>query len=115
MTKNHLKHYTIGSHILNRSFVSTSKERSIAQVFAGNVLQETSVSVVLKYIIKQNQTAIDIEHMSTVEDEKEVLILPFSVFRIKNRNEKTETNCVEIELEECEDRESKFYTIDDIL
>jgi hypothetical protein len=113
MTTNHLKHYTIGAHILNRSFVSTSKDPSIAQMFAGNILQETSnlhgltsVSVLLKYIIKQNETAIDIEHMSTVEDEKEVLILPFSVFRIKNRIENNAEKCyIEIDLEECEDNE----------
>jgi hypothetical protein len=106
MTKNHLKHYTVGAHILNRSFVSTSKDRSIAQMFAGNSLQETSVPVLLKYRIKQNQTAIDIEYMSTIRDEKEVLILPFSVFRVKNRIENNaERGLVEIDLEECEDNE----------
>jgi hypothetical protein len=86
--------------------VSTSKDRSIAQVFAGNSLHETSVPVLLKYIIKQNQTAIDIEHMSTIQDEQEVLILPFSVFRIKNQIETNgEPRLVEIDLEECEDNE----------
>jgi hypothetical protein len=116
MTTNHLKHYTIGAHILNRSFLSTSKDRSIAQMFAGNILEETSdphglasVPVLLKYIIKQNETAIDIEHMSMVQDEEEVLILPFSVFRITNRIENNAEMCstilVEIDLEECEDNE----------
>ncbi|CAF1138868.1 unnamed protein product [Rotaria sp. Silwood1] len=120
MTRNDLERYTIGTHILNRSFVSTSKNPSVAKMFADNseqnILQQTSdhhdlvqVSVLLKYTIKQNQTAIDIEHISTVEDEKEVLILPFSVFQIKDRIDNSPKLCppvlVEIELEECEDGE----------
>ncbi|CAF2850049.1 unnamed protein product, partial [Rotaria sp. Silwood2] len=120
MTRNDLEHYTAGTHILNRSFVSTSKNPSVAKVFADNreqnILQQISdhhdlvqVSVLLKYTIKQNQTAIDIEHISMVEDEKEVLILPFSVFQIKDRIDNSPKLCppvlVEIELEECEDGE----------
>ncbi|CAF3050619.1 unnamed protein product [Rotaria sp. Silwood2] len=120
MTRNDLEHYTIGTHILNRSFVSTSKNPSVAKVFADNreqnMIQQISdhhdlvqVSVLLKYTIKQNQTAIDIEHISMVEDEKEVLILPFSVFQIKDRIDNSPKLCppvlVEIELEECEDGE----------
>ncbi|CAF0979381.1 unnamed protein product [Rotaria sordida] len=107
MTENDLKHYSIGNHILNRSFVSTSKNRSVAQMFTGNG-QETlaNISVLLKYTTNQNQTAIDIEHLSTIKDEKEVLILPFSVFQVKDRIEHNPKMSppvlVEIELEECE-------------
>ena len=108
MTENDLKNYSIGNHILNRSFVSTSKNRSVAQIFADNS-QETSgkISVLLKYTIKQNRTAIDIEHISTIQDEKEALILPFAVFQIKDRIENNPNTSppvlVEIDLEECED------------
>ncbi|CAF3540767.1 unnamed protein product [Rotaria sp. Silwood2] len=110
MTENDLKRYSIGTHILNRSFVSTSKNRSVAQMFAGNSLQTlTKVSVLLKYTTKQNNTAIDIEHLSMVKDEKEVLILPFSVFQIKdviqNNPKMSPPALFEIELEECEDNE----------
>ncbi|CAF1205092.1 unnamed protein product [Rotaria sp. Silwood1] len=81
MTRIDLEHYTIGTHILNRSFVSIPKNRSVGQTFADNsqqnVLQQTSdhhdlvqVSVLLKYTIKQNQTAVDIEHISMIEDQK---------------------------------------------
>jgi len=110
MTENDLKHYTIGNHVLNRSFVSTSKNRSVAQLFAGNSEQTLpKVSVLLKYTTKQKQTAIDIEHLSTIKDEKEVLILPFSVFKIKDRIENHPSTstliAVEIDLEECEDDE----------
>lgn len=117
MKKDDLECYSIGNHILNRSFVSTSKNRSIAQLFAdsGHLGDTTDhhdsekIPVLLKYTTKQNQTSIDIEHISMIPDEEEVLILPFSVFQVKDRIE----NCqnvsspmlVEIVLEESEDNE----------
>jgi hypothetical protein len=109
MTENYLKDYSIGKHVLNRSFVSTSKDLAVAQMFTDSSGQSLEVSVLLKYTIKLNQTAIDIEHIATIQDEQEVLILPFSVFQVKNKIE----NCpnmgssilVEIDLEECEDDE----------
>ncbi len=80
-----------------------------------NTSNVINIPVLLKYTIKQNKTGIDIEHLSMIRDEEEVLILPFSVFKIKNRIE----NCssmllpmlVEIDLEEYEDNQkekSKF-------
>ncbi|CAF1590806.1 unnamed protein product [Rotaria magnacalcarata] len=110
MTKKDLEKYTIGSHILNRTFVSTSFNRSVAQLFAGNSQQTSAkVSVLLKYITKQNKTAINIQHMSTMQDEQEVLILPFSVFQVKDKIENNPNMSppvlYEIDLEECEDDE----------
>jgi len=115
MNEKDLECYLISNHILNRSFVSTSKNREVAKLFAGrqeNISTKTSnrydlteIAVLLKYTIKQNQTAIDIEHMSEIPDEEEVLILPFSVFQIKNRFENRAEMLVIIELEECEDDE----------
>ena len=65
------------------------------------------MSVLLRYTIKQNRTAIDIQNMSMVTDEEEVLILPFSVFQVKDRIQNYlniySTVSVEIILEECED------------
>ena len=117
MKENDLNCYSIGNHILNRSFVSTSKNLSIAQLFADNTHlggtsddhDLTQVPVLLKYTIKQNQTGIDIEHISMKPDKEEVLILPFSVFQVKDRIENCPNMCspvlVEIYLEECEDNE----------
>ncbi|CAF4527786.1 unnamed protein product [Rotaria sp. Silwood2] len=110
MKENDLKDYIIGKHVLNRSFVSTSKNRKTAQLFADNSQQTlTQVSVLLKYTIKLNQTAIDIEDISTIQDEEEVLVLPFSVFKIKNiienRPNMSSPMLIEIDLEECEDNE----------
>ncbi|CAF4044787.1 unnamed protein product [Rotaria magnacalcarata] len=115
MTENDFKNYTIGNHILNRAFVSTSKDRSIAELFAGNGTQTSAqISVLLKYTTKQNKTAIDIEPLSTIQDEEEVLILPFSVFQVKDRIENSSNMSspalYEIDLEECEDDEETNNT-----
>jgi hypothetical protein len=84
MTQNHFKYYSIRNHILNRSFLSTSKDRSIAHIFADDNQQQTSnqynsakISVLLKYKIKLNQTAIDIEHKGCL-----ISFDPLFIFRI---------------------------------
>ncbi|CAF1482443.1 unnamed protein product [Didymodactylos carnosus] len=121
MKQNDLKPYRIGNYILNKSFMSTSKALSIAQLYANNspdsILGGTSnyhdraevSSVILKFTIKQDETAVDIKHMSMVPDEEEVLILPFSVFRVKdtieNGGDTDSPGLIEIDLEECEDSE----------
>ena len=123
MNEDDLKYYSIGNYILNKSFVSTSKDLIVAQTFANNreesVLKKTTtdfhdqrkVSVIFIYTIKQNGTAIDTKDLSMIEDEEEVLILPFSVFQIKDKIENWENTCfpelVEIYLEQCEDNEQK--------
>ncbi|CAF1278323.1 unnamed protein product [Adineta steineri] len=117
MNRNDLKYYTIGNYILNRSFVSTSKKRSVAQAFAGDESlvgisdqhQSTEVPVLMKYTITQNHSAIDIAAISTIQDEEEILILPFSVFKvidkIENYSNMSLPVLVEIDLEEYEDNE----------
>ena len=72
--ENQLKSYSVGNYILNKSFVSTSKNRSVAQVFAQNVYDPPLIPVLLNYTTKQNQTAIDIQELSTIPDEEKVLI-----------------------------------------
>lgn len=113
MQRHDLEKYRVGYSIMNRSFVSTSKYRSVAQIFAGtNEDDDTKVSVMFRYQIKQNRTAMNIEHFSTIRDEREVLILPFGVFRVKNfvENDPNMSPPVqfEVDLEECEDPMEKF-------
>ncbi|CAF1065720.1 unnamed protein product [Rotaria sordida] len=118
ITQHDLDEYRINQHILNRSFLSTSIDRQVAEMFAGESQQShmrythqshrpLQYSCLCKYFIKQNSTAISIESLSTRPDEKEILIIPFSVFKVTNikRNYPTSTSTIsiEIELEECED------------
>ena len=120
VTQHDLDQYLKNQHILNRSFLSSSSDRSVAKMFAGEGQQSKmrytpgrhdalQYSCLCQYFIKQNSTAMNIEKLSMRPDEKEVLILPFTVFkvvRIKQNmsDDSTASISIEIKLEECEDR-----------
>ncbi|CAF3984753.1 unnamed protein product, partial [Rotaria sordida] len=119
ITQHDLKQYKLDQHILNRSFLSATIDHPVAEMFAGegeqSKMRYTSkdhrslqYSCLCKYLIKQNSTAINIESLSTNPYEREILILPFSVFKVVNikRNYLDDPKAsisIEIELEECED------------
>ncbi|CAF1304118.1 unnamed protein product, partial [Rotaria sordida] len=119
ITQNDLNQYLSNQHILNRSFLSTSIDREVAEMFAGEGQQSKmrytpknhcalQYSCLCQYLIKQNSTAINIQSLSTRPDEKEILILPFTVFKVKAikqnyLDDPTASISIEIELEECED------------
>ncbi len=127
-----LHKYIVGSKILTTSFLSTTKDKQIAEIYAAKYTgfnfkkserswksyfegRSREVSVFYFYTLKTHQSAFDIEHISEVQDEKEVLILPFTAFYVKavrklpiNNNIEAEQNnvrMVEIELEECDDEQ----------
>ena len=121
ITQNDLNQYQLNQHILNRAFLSTSKNPSVAQMFAG-VGQQSQMrytpphqdysplqySCLCRYLIKQKSTAINIQSLSARPDEEEVLIIPFSVFKVIDikqhfQRDRTAPISIEIELEECED------------
>ena len=94
LTRDDLDRYVVNSKILTKSFLSTSKLQDIAHVFSGNAqaqfLRRTPdreaihIAVMCTYVTRNNGTALDIETISErASDEKEVLILPFSVFRVQ--------------------------------
>ncbi|CAF4596147.1 unnamed protein product, partial [Rotaria sp. Silwood2] len=119
ITQNDLDQYLSNQHILNRSFLSTSIDREVAEMFAGEGQQSKmrhtpkdhcalQYSCLCQYLIKQNSTAINIQSLSTRPDEKEILILPFAVFKViaikrNHLDNPTASISIEIELEECED------------
>ncbi|CAF3646700.1 unnamed protein product [Rotaria sp. Silwood1] len=119
ITQSDLNQYQLNRHILNRAFLSTSVDRQVAEMFAGEGQQSQmrytpkghcalQYSCLCQYSIKQNSTAINIQNLSTRPDEKEVLIIPFTVFKVMaiKRNyldDPTASISIEIELEECED------------
>ncbi|CAF2645489.1 unnamed protein product [Rotaria sp. Silwood2] len=119
ITQNDFNQYQLNQHVLNRTFLSTSTDRQVAAMFAGEGQQSQmrytpnnhcalQYSCLCQYLIKQNSTAMDIQSISTRPDEKEILIIPFSVFKVMKikRNyldDSTASISIEIELEECED------------
>ncbi|CAF2115691.1 unnamed protein product [Rotaria magnacalcarata] len=108
ITKEDLYRYVVGSRVLNTAFLSTSKNRVVAEIFAGIKEHETSsthdpanIHVLSIYNIRNQRTAYDIEQLSNIQMEDEVLIFPFSAFCV-TRVEKKFNGSVEIELNECD-------------
>ncbi|CAF1563727.1 unnamed protein product [Didymodactylos carnosus] len=108
-----LKQYKVGSHVMNKSFLSTTKTRGIAEQFAfkseswqNSDEKKIKLSTLCTYEIKKDRSGLDIEHISEYPHEKEVLILPYSAFKvIKIQMTNAITNNgieVEIELTECD-------------
>jgi hypothetical protein len=103
ITGNDLKQYKIGTRILTKTFSSSSKKLDIALGFLTNNHHENDrLSTICTYDIRNDMTALDIQHISLFEYE-EVLILPYSAFKIIDiQINKDKQPNVEIRLKECE-------------
>ncbi|CAF0985948.1 unnamed protein product, partial [Didymodactylos carnosus] len=114
MTENDLNQYQIGCQIMNLTFLSTSKNRKVAEIFSGaeaqsslrKTLEQTPIQkpVMCQYKIRNIRTALNIELMSIVPEEEEVLITPFATFKVTSvKRHDPITNpsvLIEIEFEE---------------
>ena len=104
ITDSDVKQYKIGTRILTKTFSSTSKRLAVASGFLNqNPENNDRLSTICVYEIRNRRTALDVEHISVFKAEKEVLILPYSAFKIidiKMNNDKIPA--VEINLKECE-------------
>ena len=78
--------YEVGEVICNKTFLSTSENRQIAEVFSGwnDPKQEDEIAVICELHINNVGTGLDIEEISEFPDEKEVLIIPMSYFIVAN-------------------------------
>lgn len=105
-----LNFYKIGAKIINRCFLSTTKDRQFAEEYVRvdheDRTQEYQVPVLFLFEIRQKRTALDIEHLSEFPNEKEVLILINKIFKVIRVTSKL-NSIVEIEL-----RESKSTRVD---
>ncbi|CAF1147047.1 unnamed protein product [Didymodactylos carnosus] len=100
ITNDDLKQYKIGTRILTKTFSSTSKEMSVARRFVSSSGGDHRFDAICIYEIRNQNTALDIEKVSIYEDEQEVLILPYSAFKIIDiRRDESQ---IEINLKECE-------------
>ncbi|CAF1370704.1 unnamed protein product [Rotaria sp. Silwood1] len=104
ITNNDLKQYNRGTRILTKTFSSTSKQKDVALGFLrDNSGTDDRLSTICVYEIRNERTALDIEHISLFQDEKEVLILPYSAFKIIDiKQYENGSPRVEIKLKECE-------------
>ncbi|CAF1647888.1 unnamed protein product, partial [Didymodactylos carnosus] len=101
MTSDQLNKYKIDLEILNRTFLSTSKDRTVADRFSGkDEATDSQLSVLFQYNITNSIVALDVEKLSTNSDEQEVLITPYALFKINDIKQHSDSNSVEIILEE---------------
>jgi hypothetical protein len=119
-----LQKYRSTPLFMTKSFLSSSIDRKVAELFVyrQEIAQQQNVSpervrvdgrfikvwILCIYHIKYRRTALYIENSSQYPDEGEVLIMPYSVFRVRNVKEITPASLAnhhvvtQIELEECQ-------------
>jgi hypothetical protein len=102
MPKHKLDHYKVDSCIITTTFISTSKKPAVAEAFGDKSVPNLAThSFFCTYnIVNDGRTAIDISNLSKHPEEEEVLILPYSSFRITKIEEKHERTNIYLE-EQC--------------
>jgi hypothetical protein len=104
ITNDDFKQYKIGTRILTKTFSSASKQQKVALGFLDeNLDRNDRLNTICIYQIRNQRTALDIEEISIFKHEEEVLILPYSAFKIfdiQKKNQKSPQ--IEITLKECE-------------
>ncbi|CAF3921516.1 unnamed protein product [Rotaria sp. Silwood1] len=97
-----LDQYKEGKSILTRTFLSSSTDQAIAQNFLMNhsLELESNHQVICTYHIRDPCQAIDVHTISTYPNEKEILIIPFTTFKITSVKKNLD-GVSYIELDEC--------------
>ena len=114
LTQQDLQTYTVGKRLLNKSFLSSSIDRKVAENFAGvdnsdalrrntnhDLIQYTTICT---YTITNHNTALNISSISEFPDEKEILIMPLCAFQVKSVTQLGDDSKihVQIDLVECQ-------------
>lgn len=81
-----------GSKISNRTFLSTTQERTIAEEYIRNCNTSDQHVVMMIFQIRHSYTALDVQHISEFPHEKEILIMFDSVFEITDIIQKDNNN-----------------------
>jgi hypothetical protein len=90
MTENDIKAYKWAQNckdylLETRTFQSTSKCKAVAEAFSDLGPGSTKTSVILTYIFKEKcSTAIDLNGLTNFDDEEEVLLFPFTTFKVES-------------------------------
>ncbi|CAF3372991.1 unnamed protein product [Rotaria socialis] len=107
ITQKDIKSYVVGSIVLTRSFLSTSKTREVAEMYLKFTDSAVRPPVLCIYTVKNTRSSLNITTMSKFVDEEEVLIVPFTAFEVVAVHENVkaifhdEQQLCVIELAEC--------------
>lgn len=88
------------SIIETRTLQSTSKDRAVADMFADLPFSDgTQISVIIRYKFTQTcPTAISLDGVSHFSSEEEILLLPFTLFRVTSIKECSTTTILQYEI-----------------
>jgi hypothetical protein len=110
MTEKDERTYVRDSIVMNKSFSSSSKSPKIAHDFLQTDTHKrpTEICALCIYNIKNKRTAIYIKNLSQLPHEEEVLIMPYSAFRVVNVSvisnaTKNQPKVIEIRLDELDE------------
>ncbi|CAF4475785.1 unnamed protein product, partial [Rotaria sp. Silwood2] len=100
-----LKKYEVGCSLMTKSFVSSSIDRKVAELFLcqkeaaqseAQVMTRKKIDgtlikswIMCRYEIKHRRTGLHIENSSQYANEGEILIMPYSVFEVKDKKSST--------------------------
>jgi hypothetical protein len=121
---NELEKYRINCSLMAKSFLSSSIDRKVAELFLcqqESIQKQTAAPIRTKvdgssiktwamcvYHVKHRRTALHIENSSQYANEGEILIMPYTVFKVKKISQTKpsylpkDQTMTEIELEECD-------------
>jgi hypothetical protein len=104
-----ISRYKVGEVICNKSFLSTSTDRQIAEIFSGwnDPKQEGEVAVVCHLYLNNVGTGLQASVVSEFPDEEEILIVPMSYFIVERVGIPDLNGNLEIELHEYIDNQER--------
>ena len=109
ISEGNLSEYSAGRKVMSKAFMSTSKDRSVAEDFTNKKSKDWATQhggdmkmcVLCILEITHRRTGLNVESVSEYQDEKEVLVGPCTAFRITGVR-RIAPNYAEIDLRECE-------------
>jgi ankyrin repeat protein len=96
---NELNNYKVGAKLINRTFLSTTKDRQLAEEYVRDNEDGQENTVIISFKIRYSKTALDMEYISEYPHEKEILIMNNTIFKVIHVTTKPNLD-VEIELRE---------------
>ncbi|CAM4889502.1 unnamed protein product [Rotaria socialis] len=87
VTGNDFSKYEVAEKVMNRSFLSTSKERDVADKFIAISATKGKITVLCTYNITDRRAALDTHSVSEFSDEQEVIIVPWMAFVMSDRDD----------------------------
>jgi hypothetical protein len=84
--KDQLAKWKVGEMLMNKNFLSTSKSRNFAEIFANGNVGKDERGVIFTCVVEDDRAALDTSLISPYEAEKEVIVLPCMAFEITKLN-----------------------------